>query len=115
VRIALIASLLLACACYPPSSRMLIFTTYTKLGLDVSVMGGTPGEVVVGYKRFEGAIVPVKEGDPQGEAPSVFASLDLKSEWLAGLCIRQAFATGEASKAIAAGTSKLAVGSCSLK
>jgi hypothetical protein len=49
------ASLLLA-GC---SNTHLIFTTYTKTGLDISLSNEIPTEVVFGYKRFEGTIVPV--------------------------------------------------------
>jgi len=44
------------------TSNHLLFMTYTKMGLDISTVNGTPTQALFGYKRFEGAIVPV---DPQ--------------------------------------------------
>ena len=53
----------LACAaiaglCGACSSTHLIFATYTKAGVDVTLTDGAPTQLVFGYKRFEGAIVP---------------------------------------------------------
>ena len=89
------------------SSDSLIFTTYTKVGLDVTATGATPTEAVFGYKRFEGAIIPVEPpepadpNDPQANDPkthSVFAGLCIKNGWLGGLDIHQVFATGAAAE-----------------
>jgi len=86
-------------------SNHLIFTTYTKVGLDVSTTDGQPTSALFGYKRFEGAIIPVDVdeqemvGDPEipKDARSVYAAIDLENSWLQGLKIYQVFATGEAA------------------
>jgi hypothetical protein len=93
----IISTALLTASCAP---NTLLFTTYTNLGLDVSVANGSPTKAVFGYKRFEGAIIPVdpsKRTQTDGDAMSVFAAIDLKNEWLAGLSVLQIFATGEAA------------------
>ncbi len=81
-------------------SDHLIFTTTTKVGVELSATDGVPTSAVLGYKRFEGAIVPVE--DPQSgaqadEAASVFAAIDMDNRWLGGLDLFQVFATGEAA------------------
>jgi hypothetical protein len=86
-------------ACAP---RSLIFTTYTTVGLDISATDAKPTKAVLGYKRFEGAIVPV---DPEArdaagaerEAMSVYAAVAMSNTWLNGLDLTQAFATGPAA------------------
>ncbi|MCR9093060.1 MAG: hypothetical protein NXI30_02475 [bacterium] len=83
------------------SSDSLIFTTYTKVGLDVSATDGTPTEAVFGYKRFEGAIVPVDETSDEPATHSVFAGLCIENSWLGGLDIHQVFATGAAAETAA--------------
>lgn len=40
------------------SSTHLVFSTYTKVGLDMTVGDGVPPRVAFAYKRFEGAIIP---------------------------------------------------------
>lgn len=82
------------------SSRTLVFTTYTNIGVDVSAANGTPTRAVFGYKRFEGAVVPVdptQRTKDSGEAMSVFAAIDMTNGWLDGLSAIQVFATGEAA------------------
>jgi len=94
------------------NSGKLFFTTYTKFGLDVSVTNLKPTQAMFGFKRFEGAIIPVevkkaeKEGanggaesasDEEPEAMSVFAAIEVKNSWIKGLKIRQVFATGPAA------------------
>lgn len=83
------------------ASRTLVFTTYTNIGLDVSAANGSPTKAVFGYKRFEGAVIPVdpsKRTKNDGDAMSVFAAIDLKNEWLNGLSVLQIFATGQAAE-----------------
>ena len=95
------------------SSKDLLFTTYTKVGVDISAVNGTPTEAVLGYKRFEGAIIPVDpehepaKGDPR--IPSLYASMDFRNGWLSGLCIAQMFATGQAALNATENTDKLPV------
>lgn len=105
------------------SSGSLFFSTYTKVGLDMSITDGVPTQAMFGIKRFEGAIIPVKEPDEvsgdeadassgtgpgssgntnpatnqEKEAMSVFAAIELENSWISGLKIRQVFATGPAA------------------
>jgi hypothetical protein len=84
------------------STGNLTFVTYTKLGLDISAANQTPTSVLFGYKRYEGAIIPVDPGavSPDGgepEAMSVYAAMNLSNHWLCGLDALQVFATGEAA------------------
>ncbi len=81
-------------------TNTLVFTTYTNLGLDVSAANGTPTKAVLGYKRFEGAIIPVdpsKRTATEGDAMSVYAAIDMRNQWLDGLTVLQVFATGDAA------------------
>jgi len=88
----------------------LAFTTYTKVGLDISSIEKAPAQMTFGYKRYEGAIVPVgvdnsqvavRNGDPKTKLPndvaSVYAEMFIDNSWLRGLTIKQKFATGEAA------------------
>lgn len=56
----------LLCAC-SNLNRSLIFATHTTQGLELSVgspeAGGTPAQIVIGYKRFEGVINPVYDSN----------------------------------------------------
>lgn len=79
----------------------LIFTTYTKVGLDMTVAEGTPTEAVFGYKRFEGAIVPVDPDEEDAEVPSIYAGVCVENSWIYGLEVGQVFATGESAKNVA--------------
>jgi hypothetical protein len=87
-------------------SDHLVFTTYTKVGLDISTTNGQMANGMFGYKRFEGAIVPV-DVDQQvtaGKSPqvaSVFAGIAVENSWLDGLALAQVFGTGEAAEALA--------------
>jgi hypothetical protein len=86
------------------TSSNLVFTTYTKAGVDFSAAEGVPSQALFGYKRFEGAIIPVdpenteldEDGVPR-DALSVFAAMDIENNWVQGLKIRQVFATGKAA------------------
>jgi hypothetical protein len=91
-------------------SNHLYFSTHTKFGVDVSAVNGVPSSAMLGYKRFEGAIVPVIPPDKDGntdpaagngapEAASVLAVIDMNNKWLGGLDLFQLFATGEAAVA----------------
>ena len=91
-----IAAVLL-CGC---QSDHLLFSTYTKVGIDIASVGGTPTRATFGYKRFEGAIIPVDPNTAKGQAEdvkSVYAAMALTNGWLTGLSIVQVFATGEAA------------------
>lgn len=89
------------CSCTPrQNSKNLVFATFTKTGLDISATGGTPTSAMFGYKRFEGAIIPVDPETSTGaetDAHSVFAAMELNNDWLSGLDILQVFATGDAA------------------
>jgi len=92
------------------SNDLLVFTTYSKVGLDVTFVTDTQGQAVFGYKRFEGALIPVDPGSD--EVQSVFATIDIRSAWRDGLCVRQSFATGVAAENVASGNDKFSVASC---
>lgn len=108
----LAAVILFAAGC----GSSLIFTTYSKVGLDMSVANGAPAEAVFGYKRFEGAILPVDPSRPK-EIGSVFAGMQVDNGWVDGLCIDQVFATGGAATAAAKDPSfaKTLAGECRSK
>jgi hypothetical protein len=76
----------------------LVFTTYTKFGLHASATGNTPNNLMFGYKRFEGAIIPVDASKEASEVASVYAAISLTNNWFSGLHLRQAFATGLAAE-----------------
>ena len=79
----------------------LIFTTYTKVGLDITVAEGTPTEAVFGYKRFEGAIVPVNPEEDTTDLSSIYAGICVENSWIQGLEVGQVFATGTAAENMA--------------
>lgn len=85
------------------AQRSLVFTTFTKVGLDVTAIDGNPSSLMFGYKRFEGAIIPVDPMPGQDGAPampSVFASVAVTNKWFKGLHVKQRFATGVAAEDI---------------
>jgi hypothetical protein len=90
-----------AVSCVGCQTDHLVFTTYTKAGLDISATDAQPTQLMLGYKRYEGAIVPVElpkvEDAEEGEAMSVYAAMELNNEWFGGLEIMQIFATGKAA------------------
>jgi len=107
VNLFLVSLLLGLCAC---ASDSLIFTTYTKVGLDISATNQVPTQANFGYKRFEGAIIPVdienstavestadEESKLPSDAKSVYAEVFVKNSWVQGLTIKQRFATGAAA------------------
>lgn len=79
------------------ANRHLFFSTYTKVGVDVTVEGQIPRQAVFGYKRFEGAIIPVKVESGEPELASVYAGIRLSNTWTKGVQICQVFATGAAA------------------
>jgi hypothetical protein len=102
------------------ASRSLVFTTYTDIGLDVGLANDVPAKVVLGYKRFEGAVIPVdlsrqqatsgtppstgtavQKSESSQEAMSVYAALNMKNTWSDGLKLVQVFATGDAAVSVA--------------
>lgn len=96
-------------------TKYLVFSTYTKAGLDIALADGQPTRAMFGYKRHEGAVVPVDQcsdttppdgadgasalcaGQGEADAMSVYAGLDLKNSWVSGLHIVQLFATGKSA------------------
>lgn len=83
-------------------SDNLLLATHTKVGLDIALDGNTPTSGVFGYKRFEGAIVPVDDPrTPSSEMESVFGALDVRNGWLNGMDIHQMLATGTAAEELA--------------
>lgn len=86
--------------------RDLIFTTYTTVGVEVKGVNNIPTALRLGYKRFEGAVVPVdlKARDAQEKhlpAHSIFAGMEVEQKAF-GVRVAQVFATGEAAKAASA-------------
>ena len=93
----------MSCGC---RSKDLVFTTYTKVGLHMTAEGTTPTSLQFGYKRFEGAIIPV---DPAVAATNgvvtvapIYAAVSVTNGWFSGIAIRQVFATGAAATNTAA-------------
>ena len=81
-------------------SNDLVFTTYTKVGLHITAVDSTPTSLIFGYKRFEGAIIPVDRDKATGkpeDVGSVYAAMAITNAWLKGLSIQQSFATGDAA------------------
>ena len=83
----------------------LVFTTYTKVGLHASATGNTPNNLMFGYKRFEGAIIPIDPANTNSEVASVYAAISLTNGWFSGIHLQQVFATGDA--AVSASTNGL--------
>lgn len=102
-RRSLAATALLSLLAFGCATDHLVFTTYTKVGIDVSSVDGQPAQAVMGYKRFEGAILPVDVANENQEAPSVFAGSIVRNGWFS-LDITQVFATGKAAEQAAADT-----------
>ena len=87
----------------------LVFTTYTKVGVEVAAVDVQPSHATLGYKRFEGAIIPVDVGrkgdddapktseDMKKKVASVYAEMDVENGWFKGIDISQVFATGKAA------------------
>lgn len=91
---AIAALCLMTTGCTP---RHLVFTTYTRLGLNITAAGDVPTNLGFGYKRFEGVIIPVDptKADPKNPAiPSVQATLHLTNRWFDGVTLEQTFSTG---------------------
>lgn len=78
-------------------STNLVFTTYTKVGLNITAVDAQPTSLMFGYKRFEGAIIPVNPDKEPGVVAPVYAAIAITNKWLSGLRITQAFATGDAA------------------
>ena len=93
--------LVLVILCLGCEANHLVFTTYTKVGLDISATDAQPTQMMLGYKRYEGAIVPVElpesAGEVQEEAMSVYSAMELRNDWFDGLEVLQVFATGQAA------------------
>lgn len=85
--ILILAALLSGC-------KNLYFGTSTSVGLDVSGTSKIPTKASFAFDRSEIAIVP---DDSEGNAHSVFASLDSEWTWFNGFIVDQIFATGEAA------------------
>ena len=86
------------CGC---RSTDLVFTTYTKVGLHMTAEGNTPTSLQFGYKRFEGAIIPVDVAgaakDAKPAMAPIYAAMSVTNGWWSGIGIQQVFATGEAA------------------
>lgn len=100
----LTATLLFCGAC--SGHRALVFTTGTTIGVEATAEEGTEQHVVVGVKRFEGALVPTVytvDGNDKvrAQAYSVFAALGFQTGLLQPTRIVQVFGTGEAAKTLA--------------
>lgn len=90
----------LSSGCRAPA---LVFTTVTVIGAEATADEGLEHHFLVGYKRFEGALVPLlpESSSITGEgAYSVFATLDFKAGMFRTK-IAQVFATGSAAIAMA--------------
>lgn len=90
----------LLCGC---QSKQLVFTTYTKTGLSITAIGELPNNFMFGYKRFEGAIIPVdptKATNGSPEMPSVFARIGITNHWWKGVHLSQEFSTGIAAEQV---------------
>lgn len=99
----LLAMLWVNVGCAP---KHLIFTTYSDLGLDIAGTDGQPTKAVFGYKRFEGAIIPVDVAAPppgaqEPDVMSVYAAIDVENHWWRGLDVFQVIATGQAADNVA--------------
>lgn len=97
LRLAALGLVLTGAAC---SSDHLVFTTYTKVGLDITLQDGAPTDAVLGYKRFEGALIPV-DLEKAPEIHSIYAGLCVTNSWVQGLALGQVFATGTAAENVA--------------
>ncbi len=95
---AIVTMCLMATGCTP---RHLVFTTYTRVGLNLTAAGDVPNNFGFGYKRFEGVIIPVDPAKADGTnpaLPSVRATLGLTNRWFNGLTLDQTFSTGKAAE-----------------
>jgi|GEM_PF-6144452 len=81
----------------------LYFGTATSVGLDVAGTTKIPSKIAFAYDRSEIAIVPDNQ---EGDAHSVFASLDSEWTWFNGFFVKQNFATGQAAEIAAADTAE---------
>ncbi len=91
------------------TSKYMTVTTFSKVGIDVTAgPASVVPPAVVGYKRFEGAIIPVDPAhvtdEASPDAPSVFTLFAMRNDWLGGVRIYQAFATGHAAEVLSGAT-----------
>jgi hypothetical protein len=92
--------------------KLLVFTTYTRTGIHIGAVNGQPVSALLGHKRFEGAILPVRPKESRdievdlgngetvdipSDLSSVYAALRVDNRWFGGLDIEQHFATGAAA------------------
>ncbi len=111
-------------------ARPLVFATGTIIGVEATTAEGMEQRFIVGFKRYEGALVPTvyedKTKNPKTPAPSnptgastehekirskaysVFAALDFESKFLERTTIVQVFGTGKAAKILAGSPTGLA-------
>lgn len=86
-------------------SNALVFSTSTLTAIDLNAVENGQQTVTVGYKRFEGVVMPVrkeKDGPARREAFSVLAASSydtggLQLSSLTGTKVKTVFATGEAA------------------
>lgn len=96
---------LLVAGCSIFKEDHLIMSTYTRIGLHVTSTDGKPTGAQFGYKRFEGAIIPVNPEDTEvvdgkqqeKDVMSTFSTAQVDNSWIKGLTVRQLFGTGQAA------------------
>lgn len=88
----LVSALLMGC-----EATHLAQASYTKIGLEVSSTGTQPTSAVFGYKRFEGAFIPVDPGS-EDDIMSVLSYSEVENGWTSGgLKVYHIFGTGAAA------------------
>lgn len=87
----LVSALLMGC-----EATHLAQASYTKIGLEVSSTGTQPTSAVFGYKRFEGAFIPVDPGS-EDDIMSVLSYSEVENGWTNGLEVYHIFGTGAAA------------------
>lgn len=88
------------------SRRVLIFSTGTSIGIEATAEDGIQQHLLVGFKRFEGALVPTvntttSDNTVRTKAYSTFATLDFSTGLLKPTRIIQVFGTGVAANTLA--------------
>ena len=87
-------------------SNAVVFSTSTRLGIEISAAEGGQQHALIGYKRFEGVTMPMREdqGELISEAYSIYAFYKLETGSLLlpdlkPIQVDQRFAMGEAALA----------------
>ncbi len=92
IAVTMLSGVMLLAGCSCTGNDHLIFATATKVGVDVTAVKGTPVNATVGYRRFEGAVLPVDSGS--NKIADIAAKIDLQNSFSDGLTIDQEFRTG---------------------